>query len=368
MTQTKKPKGLEEFADKRAAAVHAENEGIARTNRVLRAELAAERERTAAAVADRDAAEKELSLFERKYDDRPDWLVPPKVVKQGEATLFADLSDIHASETVRPAEMQGYNAYSLKICELRLQRFFRLTIQLARSWSMFKYDGVVLGLGGDLVTGDLHDELSQTNECSNYEAIYWLVPRLCEGIEQLRKEFRRVKVASAPGNHGRDAKIPRYKRRSAHNADTLIAKLIAREFARVPDVAFEIPESLDTSFPIYGFDFSLEHGDELAKGFAGSAEIGALGPLVRGSNRKRNAYATEGRNLHYSVWHHFHQLIPVPSRGFVANGSVKGLDEYARGLKLKPEPPQQALFAVTPEHGITTTTPLLLLDRASEGW
>lgn len=364
----KKTPSLDEFADAKAQAVHAENEDIARRLRVARAEVKSEQEKTAAAIAERDASERALSLYQRKYDDRPDWLSAPKQAKPGQATVFTTLSDVHAAETVRPGEMQGYNAFNLRICEARLRRFFELTVRLAESWSMFKYDGCVLALGGDAITGEIHEELAQTNECSNQEAILWLVPRISEGVEVLRKAFKRVKVASAPGNHGRDGKIPRYKGRSAHNADTMIARLVAMQFSSVPDVSFEIPESLDTTFPVYDWQFSLEHGEELAKSFSGSAEIGALGPLVRGTNRKKNAYAAEGKRLDYCVWGHFHQLVPVASRGFIANGSVKGYDEYARGLKLKPEPPQQALFAVTPEHGATTSTPILLLDRKAEGW
>ena len=162
--------------------------------------------------------------------------------------------------------------------------------------------------------------------------------------------------------------MPRYKRRSAHNADTLVARLVAREIAKVEGVTFEIPEALDASFKVYRFDFSLEHGDELSRSFSGTSEIGWLGPLTRGTNRKKNALAVQGRNLDYALWGHGHQLIPVPSRGFIGNGSVKGYDEYARGLKLRPEPPQQALMAVVPDHGITTQDPILVMDRAAEKW
>jgi hypothetical protein len=37
-------------------------------------------------------------------------------------------------------------------------------------------------------------------------------------------------------------------------------------------------------------------------------------------------------------------------------------------LSLKPEPAQQALFVVDPEHGPTLHAPILLQDRKAEGW
>lgn len=367
MTEQRKPRDLEAFADERAAAVHAENERIARSNRVLRGELAAEHERVAAAQADLAAAERVLTLYERTYADRPDWLMPAKLTPD-RATVIACLSDVHAGERVRPEEIGGYNKYDLAICEQRLQRFFTRAIRMAKSWSGHAYDGAVLALIGDLVSGDIHDELVQTNEASTYDTVLWLVPRIAEGLELWRKAFGKVHVASAPGNHGRDHKVPRYKRRSAHNADTLVARLVAREFAKVPAVTFDIPEAMDASFRVYGFDFSVKHGDELARSFNGSAEIGALGPLMRGTNRRKNALAKQGRRMDYALWGHFHQLMPVASRGFIANGALKGFDEYAQGLELTPEPAQQALLVCTPERGVTTNEPLVVVDRKAERW
>jgi hypothetical protein len=359
---------LEEFADKQAQARFIENQEIARSNRVLRAELDRSRSLAVTYEAELKKLRIEAELTSTQLD-RPDWILPPKKVKPTDAIPLAALSDVHASEVVNQAEMNGYNKYNLAIAEIRLQKFFSRTIKVARSWSNYVYAGILLAVLGDLVSGDIHDELVQTNECSNQEAVLWLVPRIAEGVELFRKEFKKVHVGSAPGNHGRDNKIPRYKKRSAHNADTLIMRLVAREFNQVPDVTFEIPESLDTPMKVYGYAISLEHGEELARNFnQGSAEVGALGPLQRGTNRKKTAYAAEGHALDYALWGHFHQLIPVASRGFVANGSVKGYDEFARGLKFKPERPQQVLMAVSPEWGILTETPIIVADRQTEGW
>lgn len=357
------------FADQQAGEVYAENEGIARKNRVLTAELKAAEEKVAAATAQADALQSQLDLYAHQYNDRPDWLTGLKKPTASEATLLGLLSDLHTGEVVKLGELNGYNRYDMRIADLRLKRFFTKSIELAQSWTTCKYNGAVLALLGDLVSGDvLHDELVTTNEASTPQVVLWLVPRLSEGIELWRKAFGKVHVPSAPGNHGRDSKIPRYKGRSAHNFDTLIASLVAREFSHVDGVTFEIPESLDANFTLHGLAFSAEHGEELARNFNGSAEIGVLGPMVRGTGRKKNAYAVEGKALDIALWGHFHQLKPVPSGGFIANGSVKGYDEFARGLKLRPEPPQQALMAVVPEYGITINAPVLVQDRKAERW
>lgn len=363
------PKSLDEFADEKEQVKIAEHEQIAREKRALRSENVRLREQVVEAQQERDAADKALSLYQRKYDDRPKWLAATKGKHDDRGTLLAVLSDTHYGEVVNPAEVGGYNKYDLSIAEVRTERFFSRTVRLARNYfAGVKYDGIVLALGGDIVSGDIHDELKETNAVSTYDTVVWALPRLAAGIEMLAKEFGQVHVVSVPGNHGRDAKVPRYKRRSAHNADQHIAKLLAWNLSKSGDITFQIPEALDATFPVYGFQFSVEHGDELARSFSGSAEIGPLGPLQRGTNRKKVALSAEGADLHYALWCHFHKYLPLAASGFIGNGSMKGSDEYSRGLKFRPEPPQQALMVVDPRRGVTLQAPIFVADRPAEKW
>lgn len=363
-----KEKSLTEFAEERRAAQYAENESIARDNRVLRAKVKETEERAIAAEQEIDRLHVEIDLFKTKHTARPEWTRKTKSTKDDHGTLLAMLSDTHYGEVVRPEEMGGHNKYDLAIAEQRTERFFRRTVVLARDYlAGVKYDGIYLALNGDIVSGDIHDELVETNETSTYETILWAVPRLAAGIEMWAKEFGRVHVVSAPGNHGRNTQKPRYKKRSANNADTLIARLVARQFVSDERVTFDIPESNDVSFTIYGSRFVMEHGDELVT-FNGSAEIGALGPLVRGTNRKQTAHTAQGQPFDYALWAHIHQLKQVPASGFISNGSLKGYDEYAKGRIFRPERAQQSLVVVTPDFGVTTAMPVFVDDRKQEGW
>ncbi len=364
------PKSVEEFAEQKQQAQFAENQEIARQLRAVRAELGV-------ATAENLRLTTEVGALEKVYEGaltlqpEPRWLAAPKPgTADHRATLVAFLSDLHAGEVVRPEEMGGYNAYNLKIADLRLKRFFSKTIDLARTYfAGVTYDGIVLALGGDLVSGDIHDELEQTNELSVLDTTLWVAPRLVAGIEKLAEEFGAVHVISAPGNHGRDSKKPRHKGRSAHNADTHIARMAAMFFAGSnpsSSVTFDIPESFDVPFGVYDWRFNMEHGDNFK--FSGTAEIGALGPVKRGTLRKANQHQQEGHPFHVNLVGHFHQYVPAPGQGFVMNGSIKGFDEYARGWHLKPEPAQQALMVISPEHGVTTQAPIILTDRAREKW
>lgn len=363
---TEERKSLEDFADEQAEARFNENQEIARKLRVVgtdRNRLIQENKRLTTELETLDTALKEAKLLK----PQPDWLRPKR--QKGapkRATLVAVLSDVHAGERVEPGEMQDFNAFNLDIADFRLHRFFEKTIKLSRDYiSGVEFDGIVLALGGDMVSGDIHDELQQTNELSTFDTVMWLAPRVLAGISMWAEEFPNVHVVSVPGNHGRDSKVPRYKGRSAHNADTMLARIVAFKGAG-DKVTFDIPESFDTDFRVYGFGFSLEHGDNMR--FSGTSEIGAFGPVKRGTLRKSRQRQSEGRPMDYNLVGHFHQLIPAASQGLVMNGSVKGYDEYARGWKFTPEPPQQALLVVAPEYGITQDVAVKVGKRSEEGW
>lgn len=360
------PKRLEEFAEQHRAEVLTENEAIARDLRIEKTER--KRAQQELVRVQDELTLMETALTEAKHLVRqPDWLRPSR--KKGEpkrATLIAVLSDVHAGERVEAEEMQGFNAFNLDIAEYRLHRFFEKTIKLSRDYiAGVRFDGIVLALGGDMVSGDIHEELQQTNELSTFDTIMWLAPRLLAGVSMFAEEFPNVHVVSVPGNHGRDSKVPRYKGRSAHNADTMLSRIVA--FKGVGDkVTFDIPDSFDTDFKVYGFGFSLEHGDNMR--FSGTSEIGAFGPVKRGTLRKSRQRQSEGRPMDYNLVGHFHQLIPAASQGVIMNGSLKGYDEYARGWKFTPEPPQQALLVCAPEYGITQDVAIKVGKRSEEGW
>lgn len=259
----------------------------------------------------------------------------------------------------------------MAIAELRTQKFFENILMLSRNYlAGTLYDGITLALGGDLVSGDIHEELVETNEHSTLRTVETVIPWLAKGIEMLCDEFPNVHIVSAPGNHGRNTKKPRHKKRSENNSDTHIANILAFIFENqstpIDGLTFDIPESADVDFQIYNYVFSMEHGDNLR--FNGTSEIGSLGPVKRGNLRKTKKRQEQGRPFKYGMYGHFHQFVPAYTQGFIMNGSLKGYDEYASDGQFSPEPAQQALAVVTPEHGITITAPILVQDRDKEGW
>ena len=292
------------------------------------------------------------------------WLMPTAKPRPSAATLVLMLSDLHLDEIVEPDEVDGLNAYNRTIAVQRMKRWSNNVVKLARHHlSGMKYDGVVLMLGGDTFSGDIHDELKETNEDSMLGSLLYWAEQIASAIDLLADEFKKVHVAAVAGNHGRTTRKPRMKLRARTNFDWLLAKMLERHFAGDRRVTFQIPESSDCLLSIYDTNHLLTHGDQTQ----GGGSIGGIyPPIMRMRARKAQRYLATGASFQTLWLGHWHQYLPSPS--MVVNGSLKGYDEYAYISNFSFEPPQQALAIVVPEKGITIQAPVFCLDRKAEGW
>lgn len=329
--------------------LRAKDAQIARLDGQLRT-LSEDRDRLARVAAFKDAPLK-----------APRWLAPKKRAVSA-ATVVTILSDCHFDEVVNPAELEDRNAYNRTIAELRLRRYFDGVVKLSRDYlAGMKFDGLVLMLGGDLISGDIHEELSETNEGTTFETVLHWSQLIAAGVCELVETFGKVHVPVVVGNHGRRTRKPRAKRRARDNADWLIGQLVAQHFKNDRRVSFQIPDGTDALVPVYDSTFLLTHGDQVS----GGGGIGGIWPpIMRMAAKKRVRY-----DFDCVVMGHWHQLITAPTSGLIVNGSLKGEDEYASISGFSPERAQQAMWTVAPNEGVTFVAPVFCdAGRQAEGW
>jgi len=122
----------------------------------------------------------------------------------GEATAFAIASDWHAEETIESKTVNGLNEFNLGIAEKRIEAFFKNVAKMTEiQRAGAKIDRLVLFLGGDLMTGYIHEELAEGNGLSPTETVLWLQDRVASGVEFLGKHFSEIVIPCSYGNHGR---------------------------------------------------------------------------------------------------------------------------------------------------------------------
>lgn len=294
----------------------------------------------------------------------PAWTVPVKPPSGGPGIPILFTSDFQWGEVVTPSELDGINAFNVDVAIRRYRRLIERTIDLCKAHMVNpSYPGMIYLRGGDAVSGEIHQELRETNELQSIPAVRSLVEQEAWGIAELLKHFPRIRVISVPGNHGRTTFKPQSKRYAETNYDTLSAWMLESWFKAQGEkrVSFWTPESGDALFNVYGWKFLLTHGDRIGSR-GGQGFIGPAATIARGMKKTRDFYATLGQSIDYILVGHFHTRMEL-EYGF-ANGCLPGYSEYARDFRAAPRPPEQWLFFVHPLYGVTARWPIILEKRA----
>ncbi|MFM0044110.1 hypothetical protein [Paraburkholderia sediminicola] len=318
--------------------------------RTLRARLAT----TKREALDEEFVKRRILKLAEAHVEPPKWLVAAKRTKgsPGVPTLFA--SDLHWGEVVDSSQIGGVNEYDMAIANKRIRRMVEVAIDLLNNHMVNpNYPGIVFALGGDMVSGGIHEELMATDEHEIMAVVLDLFGALTWGISTLADRFGRVFVPCVTGNHGRNTHKIRAKGRNYTSFDWLLYCFLAKRFEGDKRISFLIPNGPDALYKVYDHRYLLTHGDQFR---GGDGMIGALGPIIRGDHKKRSRNSQIGAGYETMLIGHWHQLIQL--QRLIVNGSLKGYDEYAYSNNFGYEPPRQALWLTHPTQGITFSMPV----------
>lgn len=297
----------------------------------------------------------------------PDWIIADETnVKTDREMPIAIWSDWHVGEYVDPKQVNGVNEFDLEIAKKRVRRLVESTIHICYDHRKNpSYKGIIINLAGDFISGDIHQELIETNEFSSLPAMMHCFDLMVWALTAMADRFERVFCPCTFGNHGRNTHKPQHKNAAYQNFDWLMYQLLDRHFKNDPRITFYIPTQVDAQYEAYGIRFMLTHGDNLGTS-GGDGIIGALGPIMRGDSKTRNANAAMNADYDVILMGHWHQYLEMPGAiGFV-NGCLIGYNEYAKNRRFRYQRPTQTLFFVHTKHGITFRTPVYCDDVAVE--
>jgi hypothetical protein len=356
----KKPTLAERIADEKLE-VHKENREIALRLRTVSAEARETVEKLA-------RMEKELGCL-RKLDpkkmDPPEFLTPKSPSSGHHAIPVLDVSDVHWGEVVDPAQVQGVNAFDVRIAKMRVRLLFEKAVTLARDYMKgVVYDGIQVVFGGDIVSGNIHD-LRETNEETALESMFGSAEHLMAGLRLLADEFKRVHVVCVVGNHGRSTVKPIYKNRVRDSLDWGVYNLIRLRLEGDDRITMQVGDAVSDRVQVYGVRYVVNHGESFRGGSGIAAE---LSPLLLGVHRLKKREQDVGHPFDVMITHHRHRGIPTPGLGVMLNGCVVGYNEMAFDEVLGYQEPEQNFWLTTPEKGISIVAPICLLDRKAEGW
>jgi predicted phosphodiesterase len=267
------------------------------------------------------------------------------------------LTDLHAGERVVPSEMEGYGEYNWGIMKSRLWKTLEKTVELVNiKRHACKCDRLTVMLGGDFVTGDIHDELDRTAELSLPLTIVELGDLLAQSLTLLSSHFAEVHVFGVCGNHGRKDKKPVAKQRADRNWDTS-AYHIARKITRVNGrIMWTLPRSPACIVDIAGCRFLLKHGDNVAMAGGVTPYYGLARDTAREYQKRRGVedfdYVLQGHLHHWGLSEGNRILAP----------SLIGPNEFSCNLLHSVFPPAQLLLECTEQNnlGLISQQPIWL--------
>jgi hypothetical protein len=317
-----------------AVAAVSREELLEAENRELKAQARAGRKQTVAQERILDAIERELANAGLTFVEPI--ALPPRRQDDAHHRQAVLLSDWHLGEVVNGPEVGGLNVFNYAVLEERVNRI--VTALLAFKRVRPELTGLDLWFMGDMVSGNIHDELAQTNEFPVAEQSVRAGKLMAALIVELAPHYPDLYCIGIPGNHARTQK-PHASKQVFDSWDWTAYQLAAALTSRIANVEWEIPSAGTTVREIAGRKILLFHGDGIKSSMPGVP----WGGVMRRSNELRKQYAEMGIRLDGFALGHFHQCNVVQGSIFM-NGSVIGTNEYGYKNFGGGESPKQLLL------------------------
>lgn len=322
--------------------------------------LAAAEARLRSAEAKYDETKQQLEAAEQRCDlllgmddaGRVRKWSRPRRVKHGSAAAVMLLSDLHVEETVEPETVNWMNQYDLELAEESIQNTFRRGLLLtedARHLANIKT--LVLWLGGDIISGYIHDELVENNSLSPLAACRWAEQRLEAGIRMLANDggFDDIVIVTSYGNHGRTTHRMRFATAAANSYEQNMYLHLRQRTSDLKNVGWQVGEGYHNWLDVLGWRCRFHHGDAIRF-------QGGVGGLAIPANKKISGW-NKGRKADYDFFGHWHQF-GWPHLHWVSNGSMIGYNAYAVQLGCEWQPPYQSFCVIDKDHGMTRALPI----------
>lgn len=276
--------------------------------------------------------------------------------------MLLDWSDLHAAERVSLEQMNGINEYDWSIMMRRHDRMIE-AIRSFREKLAYPVSRLQIAALGDMVTGDIHEELRETNEMVLMEAAIQLGLDGANFIEALIPDFERIDVDGVVGNHGRRSKKPAAKN-AYDNFDWLVYHIIRLRLAKYPSVKVTVPKASQHPIKMCDrFTILMFHGDGIRSTMPGVP----WGGVARRTRELERQFEPVVGPIDHFLCGHFHQWSVTDGGRVIVNGSVKGPDEYSIKQFGGGCEAVQLLHLFHPERGMVSTHPLKLeIDERSE--
>ena len=299
-------------------------------------------------------------------------LIPPPrygTAKGSPQTMVAVLTDTHVGERVSLTQMSGLNSYDLDIFSRRMSGWTQQVFNLAvYRRSICPVDDLVVPMLGDMVSGDIHEELSRSNIDNCMMQMLSAAHVIAQALMFLAPHFSSITVPCVVGNHGRMTRKPPMKDKYM-DWDYLTYQWVAAFCSNQPNITFEIPKSFAHMIEVCGRKILLFHGDSISGG-GSSQSIHRMVGSMRGVTQFRQAL--EATVIEHDgalsdtftdvMLGHFHRtdMYDIGTGSAWICGTMKGGDEFSINRLHTLSAPKQVITYWHPVYGNVGTETVYL--------
>ena len=274
--------------------------------------------------------------------------------KHSQSTPIIIASDWHYEEEVKSNAVSGLNEFNLAIADERINNFIRNSTRLLDIHSRdTEIREVILVLGGDFISGDIHRDIIESCQLSPAEAIWTVQNHLISCIEfYLRHTDFKFIIPCHSGNHARTTQEQMWANEAGHSLEWLMYHSIKKIFEKEKRLTFQIAEGIHLYTQVGGFTVRSQHGHAIKFN-------GGVGGLTIPMN-KAIAQWNKAKWANHDIACHYHTLFT--GNNFTINGSLIGFSPYALKIKADFEKPAQAFQVINHEQNMISMNAKIFLE------
>ena len=247
-------------------------------------------------------------------------------------TAVMQISDAHMGGVQMVDEIEGFNEFNSQICERRQLKYAEDFIKwVGMHRTSYKIDECAVLVTGDLISGDIHDELKITNE-------FPVTVQVCKAAEVLTKQiailspyFKKVTVHFiVADNHARLTKKPQAKEEGKNSMNYLVGMMAEAYLKAHENVEFNVYPMFEKVIHVEKLQYLICHGHGIM-GWMGIPWYSIERKVNKESSSRlqvimREVERAKDVGFHKYIFGHYHT--PFDSQMYACCGSVSGTDAY----------------------------------------
>ena len=256
----------------------------------------------------------------------------PDNKKYNKKSMLVSLNDLHYGQDI----INFWNVYNSEICQQRIAEYLDKIIEIQAEQNA---EECVVWANGDLISGNIHNEISITNKENVIEQLTQVSELIASFLACLSNYFNKVRFVSVAGNHSRLGK--KEDSLKDERLDDIVEWYLKARLQNIPKIKFDEYKKIDTTMyvvKVQGLNYVGVHGDYDYS----DTSIRNLVSMV-----EEPVYAILSGHLHHN------KIDTVQGIKTIMGGSMIGMDSYCIQKRIIGVPEQ--LVCICTQDGLKCT-------------